>query len=425
MMGVKYKKAGALFVAALLFLAGCGVIGGAEHESAEELQPITLKVYGYKTGAEIGAIPEIVKDFEEENPDIMVEYVSLPMASGYEELMNAKLASGEQIDIFMTQINTLEGLENRDHLMDLSEEVWISDISSQVRNDITIHNKIYALPLEMSAVGMYCNMQLLKQYKLDLPDNWYVFVGDCAILKDNGVVPVIMGNKNGYSGTLMLRVGEIYQAMSDENLADDLIRQKRTYASVLSDSLEKYDYLKENRYFNVEEANSMEQADGALAYFANGNGAFFLGGSWDLAKIHQFNEELELQFIPIPIVKEETDIRATLFLGAVFCINADTQYPEQSKRFLEYWSRPEVMERYIESQSAFSPLMSCSNAGTQELAAFQAYVDAGKVMPFDIPGIGIYGDWEVLNEAVSLLALGESVEDVKAHIDAKMKEVLP
>ena len=44
----------------------------AEAESTGE--QVELKVFGFKTGAEEGAIPELIEQFNKENPDIKVVY---------------------------------------------------------------------------------------------------------------------------------------------------------------------------------------------------------------------------------------------------------------------------------------------------------------------------------------------------------------
>ena len=68
----------------------------AEAESTGE--QVELKVFGFKTGAEEGAIPELIEQFNKENPDIKVVYEGISNAGGYQDVLTARLASGQGDD---------------------------------------------------------------------------------------------------------------------------------------------------------------------------------------------------------------------------------------------------------------------------------------------------------------------------------------
>ena len=61
---------------------------------AESTGEVTeLKVFGFKTGAEEGAIPTLIEQFNKENPDIHVVYEGISNAGGYQDVLTARLAS--------------------------------------------------------------------------------------------------------------------------------------------------------------------------------------------------------------------------------------------------------------------------------------------------------------------------------------------
>ncbi|MFR2855195.1 extracellular solute-binding protein [Hungatella sp.] len=76
----------------------------AEAESTGE--QVELKVFGFKTGAEEGAIPELIEQFNKENPDIKVVYEGISNAGGYQDVLTARLASGPGDDVFFANPNS-------------------------------------------------------------------------------------------------------------------------------------------------------------------------------------------------------------------------------------------------------------------------------------------------------------------------------
>lgn len=76
----------------------------AAPEKPEEkaAEPVELSFFGFKTGAEIGALEELVAEFNEANPDIHVTYEGISNSSGYQDVLTTRLASGQGDDVFMT-----------------------------------------------------------------------------------------------------------------------------------------------------------------------------------------------------------------------------------------------------------------------------------------------------------------------------------
>jgi raffinose/stachyose/melibiose transport system substrate-binding protein len=72
-----------------------------------------------------------------------------------------------------------------------------------------------------------------------------------------------------------------------------------------------------------------------------------INGNWILAPIRQANKDLELGMFPMPAVKAGEDPWISSAVGGTTAISAKTQYPEQAKKFMEFWMRPENMKLYL------------------------------------------------------------------------------
>lgn len=109
------KKKMAAGIAALT--AAAMLFGGSvapQTVKAEAEEEVTLRFLGWKTGKEEGAIPDIIKAFEEANPGVTVEYEAIPTSNNYQDVLNARLSTGECADVFMASEAMLKGFVKND-----------------------------------------------------------------------------------------------------------------------------------------------------------------------------------------------------------------------------------------------------------------------------------------------------------------------
>jgi raffinose/stachyose/melibiose transport system substrate-binding protein len=76
---------------------------------------------------------------------------------------------------------------------------WKDTILPAVKPWITMGNKYYAVPSEITAINFFYNRALFKKYNLSPPKTWAQFLNVCAVLKKNGVAPLtVTGTFAGY-----------------------------------------------------------------------------------------------------------------------------------------------------------------------------------------------------------------------------------
>jgi raffinose/stachyose/melibiose transport system substrate-binding protein len=76
---------------------------------------------------------------------------------------------------------------------------WKDTILPAVKPWITMGNKYYAVPSEITAINFFYNRDLFKKYHLTAPKTWAQFLHVCAVLKKNGVAPLtVTGTFAGY-----------------------------------------------------------------------------------------------------------------------------------------------------------------------------------------------------------------------------------
>ena len=238
---MRKRKAAVWFVAAAMVmgtLAGCGqkaapettaaqtgetkkeeTAAAAEETKAEAQKPVEqveLKVFGFKTGAEEGAIPELIEQFNKENPEIKVVYEGISNAGGYQDVLTARLASGQGDDVFFANPNYLPQLQEAGYTEDLSDMPVVAQYSGLVKDLLTINDSIPGLGMEVAVFGMFSNLDVLKEVGIDhAPANYQEFLEDCEILKKAGKTPIVAGAKDG-TGVAVLSMAKsmdpVYQA---------------------------------------------------------------------------------------------------------------------------------------------------------------------------------------------------------------------
>lgn len=158
-------------------------------------KPVELKI-GVFAGSNWGVpslnsskiIDGAIKRFEEQNPNVHVEYVSGIRKEDYSEWISKQALTGEMCDVFMVLSNDLSTFVDVGMLEDLSSFIsndkdFLSSsyfLSSYQSGEF--NNKQYALPFESVPTLMYVNKTLLEKEGIEVPSfdwTWADFYRIC------------------------------------------------------------------------------------------------------------------------------------------------------------------------------------------------------------------------------------------------------
>ena len=102
-------------------------------------------------------------------------------------------------------------------------------------------------------------------------------------------------------------------------------------------------------------------------------------------------------------------------------VNADSPHREEALRFVEFFTRPENIQKFADQQASFSPL---KNGGHSTLTQIQplipAYADGRVVIGSD--SLLDKPIWELTAKAVVRLIQGESLDQVMEQLDADAEQ---
>lgn len=289
---MRMKKIWAIAVSAAMVLGS--ITGFAASAHADE--KVTVRIltrYSNPDNAREKYFMDKVAQFQEENPDIDLQDVSISDEESHDALFKTAVAAGDPIEVF----NFLGYAANLDYV----QNGVITDISGELEADPEWGaNYIEALfaPVDYSAFGVegcygmptppygvccFYNTAIFEELGIELPESWEAIEAAAPAIIEAGYIPMAFGAKDSY------RAGHFLTALS-----------MKTYGSDLKNAL----ISGEKKWNDPEMLGLVQQmqdwyeagifGDNNLAYDANGEvaklegkeAAIIFSGSWNIGTIN-------------------------------------------------------------------------------------------------------------------------------------------
>ena len=93
-------------------------------------------------------------------------------------------------DLYLLNPDTVLALGAEGELMDLSGLDSAKNLREIVRTANTVDGKLVAIPQEVVAYGLFVNVDLFKQYGLDLPETPEDFLACCQVFQDLSLIHI-------------------------------------------------------------------------------------------------------------------------------------------------------------------------------------------------------------------------------------------
>lgn len=278
-----------------------------------------------------------------------------------------------------------------------------------------VDGKLYALPLDVSVVCLWCNVEVFRECRVRFPATFEELLACCREFRKNDVIPIALGNSQKWPGAffydyLATRIGGV----------DEFLRAARrepggSFASETAiESGRKLVQLVESGAFRHNFA-SLSEGD-ARAIFFKGDAAMCLMGTWLLARAREEAPAMldRLKALPFPKVSGGRGDERTMLAGvnAAFCIYSGTKEEDLAVRLLRELTSPVAMLDWAETGRI--PASSAGAVKTEAIEAFRLLRRA--------PRLQLYYDQflrpelaELHKDLAELLFLGEITPEVAAR----------
>lgn len=332
-----------------VFAFGCGKQDGANQSAGEE-RPIKLNLWhimNYSGPREV--LERAVQRFEAENADCDV-IIQTFENDAYKVKLSVELASGTPPDIMFTwggghlaeQVNAGKVLDLTDYL---KENDWKGSFLEPALNLCSQNGRIYGVPLDLSAVLLWCNSDLFAKNKIDYPKTYEDFLQCCKQFRAAGIEPCALGNKNQWTGAFYFCY--LANRCGGTQLFLDAAGNQALFADkAFVRAGEMLQELVNAKAFPVG-FNGMDDGP-ARARFLGGKSAMLLMGSWVVARVMAEKPEFleKMAAVPFPVVKDGKGDASTI-LGGVNCgfaVSAGCKYPEKAVALLKHLTASQVVE---------------------------------------------------------------------------------
>lgn len=238
----------------------------------------------------------MLEKFEEEHPDIQIDYTFMPYTDHVEKL-KVDLSAGDAADVYGVQTGAMYK-EFRDFEEDLTPYLvkeygddWASNYNeyamSLLKGD---DGEYYAVPLGLSYAGYVCaNMKYFDKYGLELPTNYDELKEVCKTFRDNGEYPLVIGAKDSWINidTWMniaadINTEKLYSAIEGETpfTDEDLVQSFQIWQNCFTDGVFQDGALGVGMYTD---STDMYQKEGSVPMILN--------GSWSLGAYMDSDEQ--------------------------------------------------------------------------------------------------------------------------------------
>lgn len=370
---------------------------------------IELNFYGYKTEAiNVVAIEEILQAYMDKNPNITITYESVK-GTEYYEILKKRLASNNYDDIFMIDEDNLQQLTNYNYFEDLSKLKTIKNFNTNsLEQMMQPDNTIPYIPTSISAFGLYCNLDLLEKHHQSVPKNNQEFMAVCQYFIEQGITPIIANNDISLK-TIALAKGlyPIYQSPEKDRIIASLNQDPSILCNYLKEGYQYVKQLIDNKFIDAVTTLKTEKTADDLIQFEENKNPFMLTGAWASVRVEKSLPDLNFKVYPYPILDDGAILVSNI--DTRVCINAKGPHITEAKKFIEYLSQEDVMWKFVNSQSSFSPLKEQRIADDPKIQELSPYLTSEKTILGSDSNINL-PLWSLTHDGITQLLTGNSID---------------
>ncbi|WP_408011078.1 extracellular solute-binding protein [Pseudalkalibacillus sp. A8] len=348
----------------LLMLAACN--GEESGGSVDTKDGITISIWHNFAGDDLRAktIRGMIEQFQKEHPEIQVDVQAIPV-DGYRQRISTVAAADELPDIFLTYTGSFtdefyEGdlIQPITPLLEKHPEWRDSFLPGGLEAFEYGDGEIYSAPVAMSATSfLYYNKQLFEENNLKVPKTWNELMQVMDAFNEKGITPIAIGNKAPWVAQSTTFGAIADRVTGTEWFMDAIAQDGASFTDPIF--IEALGYFKQlvdaNAYQDGANAIDNTQAE---QYFAQGNAAMMINGSWTISSLAASVSEETLQNIGVSVVPAipEGEGRANTITGGPgggFLLNSKTKGEEKEAalELIYALSNAEAQKAIAESSS--------------------------------------------------------------------------
>ncbi|WP_223066965.1 ABC transporter substrate-binding protein [Paenibacillus caui] len=343
----------------------------------------TVKLYNFKVEV-AEQLNQLAAEYEKETG---VKVIPETCGGGcdYSAGLKTKFSSGDEPDIFF-----VAGFSDLDlwqeHLEDLSDQPWVSDMVDLAKPPITKEDKIYGMPLGLEGWGFIYNKDLFNKAGITQPPKTLSQLKDAAEkLKAAGITPF----ENGYAewwvlGNHLVNVG-FAQQQDPVGYIEDVKSAKAKIPG--NETLNEWANLVDLTVQYGQKNPLQTDYNTQVTDFANGKAAMMQQGVWTQLQIDKIHPDLNIGFLPMPINDNEQAMdKLQVGVPNYWVVNKNSKAKDEAKVFLNWMVTSDAGKKFLVDDAKFIPAFKSINASSEQLGPLAAdiltYTKEGKTLPW-------------------------------------------
>jgi len=245
---------------------------------------------------------------------------------------------------------SLVPLAESGNLLDLSGEAWTARIPGGFKGATEYEGKTYVYPTGQAMIGVLFNQDVYDAAGLPLPATYDEVLEQCDAFNAAGITPIMLGNLTPWVPQLVT-----YNIVPSTVYSDpDFIRQQVAGETSFSASAgwhEAFDKTGEMIKRGCFNANTNGTTiDQMVEAVGQGKAAMTYMLTAAVGRINPYVEQgVTFGMMPFPAVNDPSKIYVLASPLNSYGVYSKTKYPEEAKAFVEYMTRPEVMQLFIDA----------------------------------------------------------------------------
>ncbi|GFN33895.1 extracellular solute-binding protein [Paenibacillus xylaniclasticus] len=344
----------ALMLALVMVVSACG----DKKDSGSGGDKVTIKLMSQwpEGGAkqQYNLVNEIIASYEEENPNVKIDLEVLE-TNQYKDKLKVLSGSNSLPDVgFAWAAGFLEPYVKGNQFATL-DDLLQGDLKDQFVAGTTeayaVDGKTYSLPVELNIVPIYYNKEIFAKYNLQVPQTYDEFKNVIQTLRDNGVTPITLGGKDGWTGSFWYMY--LVDRLGGADLLDKAIASNDFSDPNLIEAAKMAQELVDMNAFN-KGFNGLSN-DEAKSEFYNGKAAMYAMGTWEVPNLTT-NEDIPQEFrdnagyFRFPTISGGQGTSDTWVggVGVGLFVSESSKVKEEAKKFVSYfvkkWGEKSVTE---------------------------------------------------------------------------------
>lgn len=372
---------------------------------ARSASDLTVMMAEEQLGVTVGYMTYTAEDYQDKTYDDVV----------------LERARNNMDDIYLLNPDTLLALGAEGKLMDLSGLECAENLRDIIRVANTVDGKLVAIPQEVVAYGLFVNVDMFRQYGLELPKTPEEFLECCRVFKENGIETPIGANRWWLENFVFaISYADLYNGGNTEAEIEALNSGEAKYSDYMRPGFEFLKKLIDLGYIDKEKAIVSEAIEAEGPDFLAGKTPIVMA-YWGAANTETAygKTDFEMQVIGFPSSRGQMPVMPMTGFG----IGVEAEHAEDAMRVLDVMLSDEALKVYSETNRVISPSKNIKVDCVPALSPLNNRIEEGVYVLGSNAGMKVE-QWGNTCQIVRKLLGGAIVDECMEAFDKLQEETL-